>query len=166
MRNISRAALLVLTAALAACGSEPAAEPAEQIVVREPSDLAIPPAMNESPTQDTALAEAAATDAVTGIDGEAAFAQCAVCHSIGKGEPSDIGPNLHGIMGQKAASVAGYSYSPAIEAAGITWTEAEMDSFLADPLEKIPGTKMASGGVTDGDERAAIIAYMMDASGS
>ncbi|VAV87547.1 Cytochrome c2 [hydrothermal vent metagenome] len=164
MHNIARASLFVLAVSLAGCGSEPAAEPMEQIVVKEPSVLATLPGAGE--TRDNAISEdAPAAEGDNMItDGKAAFAQCAVCHTIDKGGPTRIGPNLHGVVGRKAASVAGFQYSSAMKSSGITWTDAELDAFIAGPLKKIPGTKMASAGIPDAAKRAAVIAYMKDAS--
>ena len=156
------APVVLLSFALSACGSDPAPEPTEQIVVKEPGGS------NEAAAEDTAT-EAAATEEVAAgdasiADGKAAFVQCAVCHSIEKGGPAKIGPNLHGVAGRKAASVAGFQYSSAMKDSGITWTDEELDAYIAGPLKKLPGTKMASAGIQDADKRAAVIAYMKDAS--
>ncbi len=171
MHNIARASLFILAVSLAGCGSEPAAEPIEQLVVKEPSDLATPPGAEEIPDDavsepdDAVSEEVPATESDNVMaDGKAAFAQCAVCHTIDKGGPARIGPNLYGVVGTKAASAAGFQYSAAMKGSGITWTDAELDAFIAGPLKKIPGTKMASAGISDADKRAAVIAYMKDAS--
>ena len=33
-----------------------------------------------------------------------------------------IGPNLHGVFGRPAATLAGFDYSPALEQSGLVWT--------------------------------------------
>lgn len=140
-----RSALLVLaTFALAACGSK-ADDPVEQIVVRKPGEAAAPAA----PAADDLLAK-----------GKAAFAACASCHAVEPGAASGIGPNLHGVVGRKASSQAGFAYSEAMAKSGITWTEAELNAFLANPSGKVPGTAMAAGQVADADRRAAVVAYL------
>lgn len=137
---------LALALALAACGSK-AEDPVEQIVVRQPGSAVPAPA-----------AAPAAGDLVT--TGKAAFAACTACHSAEPGGASDIGPNLHGIVGRAAGSITGFAYSEAMKKSGITWTEGELDAFLANPSGKVPGTSMAAGQVGDAQRRAAIIAYL------
>lgn len=139
-----RSILLVLaTLTLAACGSK-AEDPVEQIVVRKPGEAA--------------AAAPAATDLVA--KGKAAFAACSSCHAVAPGAASGIGPNLHGVVGRKAGSLAGFAYSEAMAKSGITWTEAELSAFLANPSGKVPGTAMAAGQVADAERRAAVVAYL------
>ena len=55
--------------------------------------------------------------------GRTAFnSNCAVCHMATKTGHALIGPNLFGIVGRPAASVAGFAYSPAMQHSRITWT--------------------------------------------
>lgn len=91
--------------------------------------------------------------------GEAAFRQCASCHSVEAGK-NGIGPSLHGIVGLKAGSVANYNYSPANKASGKTWDRETLYAYLENPREMIPGTKMAFGGIPDAQKRADLIAYL------
>jgi cytochrome c len=81
--------------------------------------------------------------------------RCDVCHSPEAGQ----GPNLTGVIGRKAGSLAGFSYSPALKASGLTWTAANLDAFLADPSKRVAGTSMANP-MVDTAERADIIAYL------
>jgi len=139
----------VFTLALTACGSDPAPDPVEQIVVREPGKPAKP------------VPTAAAAEAIDlAAKGEAAFAVCSGCHVAEKGAESMAGPNLYGVVGRKAAALDDFAYSEALAGSGITWTEAELDAFLANPTGKVPGTSMAAGAVSDAETRAAIIAYL------
>ena len=55
--------------------------------------------------------------------GEKAFTACKACHALGK---NGVGPNLVGVVGRKAASYEGYSYSAALKDSGITWDEANL----------------------------------------
>ena len=142
-----RSAALAMTAVallLTACGSE-VEGPVEQIVVRQPGASASP-------------APVAAGDIVA--VGKAAFAACAACHSAEPGGASSAGPNLHGIVGRAAGSLTGFSYSEAMAKSGLTWTESELDAFIANPAGKVPGTEMVAGQVADAQRRAAIIAYL------
>ncbi|NRD90007.1 hypothetical protein C8024_11875 [Sphingopyxis sp. BSNA05] len=143
IRAVALSSLLVLTA----CGADPAPGPVEQIIVREPGAAAAA-APAEAPA-DALLAE-----------GKAAFANCAACHTLEQGAPNGVGPNLFGIVGAGAGEVADFAYSDALKASGITWTAAELDSFIADPAAKIPGTTMVAGAIADAAKRQAVIAYI------
>ncbi|WP_112383275.1 c-type cytochrome [Sphingomonas carotinifaciens] len=89
----------------------------------------------------------------------AAFAACKACHTVNKGGRNGIGPNLHGVVGRPAASVAGFNYSPAMKASKLRWDDATLDAYLAGPMKKVPGTKMPIA-TPDPAKRAAIIAYL------
>jgi cytochrome c len=107
-----------------------------------------------------ALAEGDATK------GKAAFAKCGICHQIGPGAKTLVGPELNGIIGRKAASVADYTlYSAGMKklgADGWVWTEENIDKWIADPKALIPDSPMALAftGTPDAGERADIIAYL------
>lgn len=97
--------------------------------------------------------------------GKAAYAKCAICHQIGPGAQNGVGPELNNIVGRKAASVAGFTYSPGmvkLGGEGYTWTEANLDKWIADPKALLPDSPMAQlfTGIPDAAERADIIAYL------
>ena len=75
---------------------------------------------------------------------------------------SGIGPNLAGLFGRPAGSIAGYNYSAAMKKSGLRWDEKTLDEFLAAPTKKVPGTKMPIA-VADPAKRAALIAYLKSA---
>ncbi|PMX56167.1 cytochrome c family protein, partial [Pseudomonas sp. FW305-33] len=54
--------------------------------------------------------------------GETDFITCKTCHAIEAGV-NKIGPSLHGVVGRKAGSIPGFTYSTANKNSGITWTE-------------------------------------------
>jgi cytochrome c2 len=82
--------------------------------------------------------------------------RCTLCH----GEAAEgQGPNLKGVAGRKAGSLAGFPYSQALTASGLTWSAASLDRFLADPVTAVPGTAMPLS-VPDAGERADLIAYL------
>jgi len=88
----------------------------------------------------------------------AAFATCQSCHAV---EPDEhgIGPSMFGVFGQKAASVEGFNYSPALKNAGLTWDRATLDEWLAAPVKMVPGTRMVMS-IPNPEARAAIIDYL------
>jgi cytochrome c len=90
----------------------------------------------------------------------AAFAQCAACHKVEAGAPNGLGPNLHGVVGHKAALVVGFNYSPAMKTSGLTWDEATLDKYLTNPRAMVVGTKMSFAGQPDAAKRAEIIAWL------
>lgn len=101
--------------------------------------------------------------------GKAAFAKCGICHQVGPGAKTLVGPELNGIVGRKAASVADYAslYSPGMKKlgdSGFVWTEENIDKWIADPKAMIPDSPMALAfpGIPDADERADIIAYLKE----
>lgn len=68
--------------------------------------------------------------------------QCRSCHMIvaPSGEVIQnggrVGPNLYGVVGQPAASVEGFRYSPDLIAAGeagLVWDEANFIAYVQDP---------------------------------
>jgi cytochrome c len=91
--------------------------------------------------------------------GEGVFRKCAACHTINAGGASGVGPNLHGIMGQPLAS-RGFAYSEALKSKGGTWTWEAMNEWLRSPRAFAPGTKMTFAGLSDGQDRANLLAYL------
>ena len=113
---------------------------------------------------------AAATLAATGMaraDGDAArgerkFEECAACHKIERSEDS-VGPDLHGVFGRKAGTLADFRYSPALKRSGITWSPQTLDTFLADPQKAVPANRMPYAGLAEASDRADLIAYLQKA---
>ncbi|RMF95963.1 MAG: cytochrome c family protein [Gammaproteobacteria bacterium] len=98
--------------------------------------------------------------------GETLFLQCRACHSVGEGEPHKVGPNLHGVFGRRAGTQPGFAYSEALKESGVTWTPETLDRWLERPSEFIPGNKMVFIGIRDPADRAALIAWLRDATGA
>jgi cytochrome c len=107
---------------------------------------------------------ALAADAAKGK--ELFTAQCGICHQVGPKAANLVGPQLNGIVGRKAASVADYAmYSAGMKklgADGFTWTEENIDKWIANPKAMIADSPMALAfaGVPDAAARADIIAYL------
>jgi cytochrome c len=91
--------------------------------------------------------------------GSKQYNKCVACHSTQPGEQL-MGPSLHGLMGRKAGSVQGFTYSLAMEKAGFTWSEETLDAFLVSPSSVVPGTSMPFGGIRNPDQRSALGCYI------
>jgi cytochrome c len=92
--------------------------------------------------------------------GQATAKQCQACHTLEKGGPNRVGPNLYGIVGRARASEPGFNYSAAMKAKGGTWTFGELYAFLANPRGYITGTNMTFAGLARGQQRADVIDYL------
>lgn len=90
------------------------------------------------------------------------FKKCTSCHTAEKGGPNKIGPDLYNVVGAQKGKHAGYTYSPAMEKKGGTWTYDDLNHFLYDPRQFIPGTKMSFAGLKNDQERADVIAYLRE----
>lgn len=86
--------------------------------------------------------------------------KCATCHTFAKDGSNGAGPNLRGVVGRKAGTVAGFAYSPALKALGILWSREALDGFLRDPQARVAGTYMAFTGVKRDADRQAIICFL------
>ena len=84
---------------------------------------------------------------------------CLACHANEAGQ-NKVGPSLFGVAGRKAGSVPGFNYSQAMKAADVTWEDAAIDKYIADPKKFLPGNKMVYAGLKKGEERKAIVAYL------
>src|ERR1019366_8544343 len=105
----------------------------------------------------TSTAAALAQDAAAG---EKVFAVCRACNQIGETAKNAVGPVLNGVVGRKAGTYPGYSYSDANKNSGITWTEANLAAYLPAPMKFIPGTKMTFVGLPMPQDVADVIAYL------
>jgi cytochrome c len=93
-------------------------------------------------------------------EGEAVFKQCRACHTIGPEARNLVGPELNGLDGRKAGTVAGFSYSDANKNSGITWSGASFKEYIVNPAAKIPGTKMSFVGVKKEKDIDNLWAYL------
>lgn len=110
-----------------------------------------------------AAALAAAPPAFAGDagKGKSVFAsQCSMCHTSAHGGPTILGPPLAGVVGRKAGTFPGYSYSPGMKAAGWVWTDDKLTEYLPGPRAMVPGTKMTYGGLKDPAKLADLIAFL------
>jgi cytochrome c len=88
---------------------------------------------------------------------------CAACHTFGVAGGTLVGPTLHGVFGRRAASVAGFDYSPALASSGLVWTPVSLEAWLNEPSSFVVGTKMAFTGYRSPEDRRDLIAYLLQA---
>jgi cytochrome c len=82
--------------------------------------------------------------------------RCAACHSI---DANRIGPKHRGVVGRRSGSVPNFTYTAALRRLNVTWSEANLDRWLANPTAMAPGTAMGFR-VSTAQDRADIIAYL------
>lgn len=96
----------------------------------------------------------------TVADGEKVSKICASCHVFEKGGGNRIGPNLYGVVGRARATAPDFAYSDAMKAKGGSWSEDSLNTFLWNPQQFVPGTKMTFMGLKKPEDRAAVIKYL------
>ena len=116
-----------------------------------------------SPKEDAAPTGTGSSAAVTypemASNAPASFAQCKACPAVEPGKHG-IGPSLAGVYGTKAGELAGFEFSPALKASGLTWDDATLDKWLTAPMRLVPGTRMSYAGLSDPAKRAELVAYI------
>ena len=114
------------------------------------------------------MTQASAWCLAEGVDPAAAEAQfkksCGTCHTVDPNAPPRQGPNLFGVVGRPAGSLAGFKYSPAFLAGkdGIVWDEANIDRWITDPQAMIPGVVMLYK-QADPEKRHLVIEFLKTA---
>lgn len=111
----------------------------------------------QAPKGKAAAVRAPSGDAAAGAT--AFNARCRACHGAA-GIGTMIGPDLRGVYGAKAASSSYAKYSAAMKASGVTWTEANLETYLAGPAKMIPGATMILAPIPPPEVRKNIIAYV------
>ena len=94
-------------------------------------------------------------------NGKTLFVRCAICHKTTKDGGNGLGPNLFGVGGRKAGTVAGFAYSAAMKNSGIIWTEDKLEAYITDPKAVVPGNRMAFAGLSDHAQADDVAAYLM-----
>jgi cytochrome c len=88
------------------------------------------------------------------------FQACAACHSIAEDEHL-TGPSLAHVWNRKAGTAPGFQrYSDPLKRAAVTWNEATLHKWLADPEGFVHGTRMTFPGIKQKKDRDDVIAYL------
>ncbi len=95
--------------------------------------------------------------------GQRIFNQCRACHVIDNNGRNGVGPNLHGVVGRRAASIESFRYSANMRQLGEqnhVWTEDNLRTYLANPKQVAPQGSMAFPGLRDPQQINDVIAYL------
>ena len=93
--------------------------------------------------------------------GQAIFdANCGTCHTIAQVSQDSTTLSLFGVVGRKSGSVANFSYSPAMQSAGVVWTPEKLNAYIENPAAVVPGNIMYFPGLPDPAQRTDLIAYL------
>lgn len=95
-----------------------------------------------------------------GRGGKVFAEKCATCHAVERGAPHGVGPNLAGVWRARAASRRDFAYSDALSASGIVWDAETLARYLEAPQKLVPGTLMASVGLTSEADRRALVVFL------
>jgi cytochrome c len=92
--------------------------------------------------------------------GETSFRKCSPCHDIGPQAKIKLGPPLNGLDGRKAGTFDGFQYSEVNKNSGITWSHDEFVKYIKNPMQAMPGTRMAFIGIRDDTEIENLWSYL------
>ena len=77
--------------------------------------------------------------------GQKVFNKCKTCHEADQAK-NKVGPNLVGLFGRKAGSVADFKYSDAMKNSNVVWSETTVAEYVTKPRSSFPGTRWCSPG--------------------
>ncbi|MFN4018882.1 MAG: c-type cytochrome [Reyranella sp.] len=123
------------------------------------------PLLAQAPAPTPAASAAAAPAPAAGdpAAGERVFTQCRACHQVGETARNLVGPQLNGLFGRTAGSVAGFNYSPAYktpEVSAKVWSPENFTTYIRNPRAVTPGTRMVFAGIRSETQIADLIAYL------
>ncbi len=172
MRNrcLKVAIAAVAVAALSACGDSGGDQERQQAVATPERPAQEAPAPTPVTRSAPAPVEVTVPDASPELagrlvsadvgDGERIARRCLGCHTMQAGQPNRVGPNLWGVVGRDFAADSSFAYSDAMHSAGRAWTLDELDAYLANPRQALPGTRMLDPGIQRDDDRADVVAFL------
>ena len=106
------------------------------------------------------LISGVAAQAGDAAKGKEVFQRCAICHMVAKDGGNGLGPNLFGVVGRKAGTASGFSYSSAMKSSGITWTPDKLTAYVQHPGAVVPANRMAFAGLGNPEQASDVVAYL------
>lgn len=100
------------------------------------------------------------------VKGAQIFNKCAACHTVTKGGPNGLGPNLWDVLGEPVGQGKGFAFSDALSKKGGIWNWDNLSQWLSSPRAFAAGTKMTFAGLSNPQERADVMAYLNQQSDS
>jgi cytochrome c len=100
--------------------------------------------------------------------GQRVFNQCRACHVIDNNGRNGVGPNLHGVVGRRAASIENFRYSANMKELGEqghVWDEEHLKAYLTNPKAVVPRGIMSFPGIRNEGQVEDVIAYLKSQSG-
>jgi cytochrome c len=100
--------------------------------------------------------------------GQRVFNQCRACHVIENNGRNGVGPNLHGVVGRRAASIQNFRYSANMRSLGEqghVWTDDNLRAYLRNPKDVAPQGIMSFPGLRNEQQINDVIAYLRSQSG-
>lgn len=167
MRKLSPILVGGLAVLLSACGGtdESTSESEDtsiETTVSSEMSLQGQAAPTEAASETSITEPTSATDDQFLRKGKIAFLRCRSCHTLEKDGAHLTGPNLNGFFGASAGAKEGYFFSDALIEKGITWDEETLDAWIENPSAYIPGNRMVFAGLRKPEDRAALIAYLIE----
>ncbi|WP_421786204.1 c-type cytochrome [Hyphobacterium sp.] len=153
-------AILIGAGAVAACGNG-----GEQAGQESASGPDTPPEPAAVTTVDLS-ALPAPYDTADYDAGRRLFRRCGSCHTVNEAGSHRVGPNLYGMFGSEAGNAENFNYSQVLRDADFAWTPEQLDAWLANPREFLPGNRMSFVGLREADDRRNVIAYLMYETGA
>ncbi len=103
------------------------------------------------------IASGAAASAVDAEHGKTLYTACLACHSE---KPDALGPSLKGVFGRASGSLEDFRYSNAMKRAKLTWDEANLREYIADPQAKVKGNRMPFAGFNNATDVDDVVAFL------
>ena len=95
------------------------------------------------------------------LPAERLFVACSGCHAIAADAPHGVGPNLHGLGGRRAVTADGFVYSPALQAADLSWDNGTLTAWILATEDLVPGTWMLYYNVLEPDEVERLVDWLL-----
>ncbi len=86
--------------------------------------------------------------------------RCSNCHAIDPAANNSIAPPLHDVIGRRAGSAKGYTYSVKLAGSDLVWDTATLDEWLEKSTIATPDIRYRHVGLKDAIERKAVVAFI------